>query len=109
MKRRSAVIIVILLVAASLLGGCSRAAEHDPEALIPGVFNGQVDGHTIELATENSKAASFQLADEVKPLFDSSSASYKDFKTGDKVSFKYIVDSQGQQIITFIEKDSSGQ
>lgn len=107
----------VIVLGLTVLGGCSRLSlKHGADAVLGtgapaasdqlslGTYNGQVDGHTIELATATDKAVAFQLADEVKPLFDSSSTSYKDFKTGDSVQFKYFANDQGQLVITSIEK-----
>jgi len=107
MKKIGMLIMVLtLMFSLFALAGCAKAEapiDNQPSAKIAssatdaeGVYNGQIDGNSIEIAMSPEDIAAFRTADvqdQIATLVE-----------GDKVRFSYAANTDGQLVLSKIEK-----
>ncbi len=107
MKKIVTLIIVLTMVLSlSVLSGCAKEqtpVDGQPSAKIAssatdaeGIYNGQIDGNSIEIAMSPEDTAAFRTADVQEQIAGLS--------TGDKVRFSYEANAEGQLVLSKIEK-----
>lgn len=81
------------------------------DGYVKGKYVGQIDSNSIEIIVDKDEivdgkgtAMAFRLTEEMKGYFDSSSKQYKDFKTNDRVEFKFETNEHGQNILIDLKK-----
>ncbi len=106
--KKIGMLIMVLILTFSLftLVGCAKAevpTDNPPSAKIAssatdaeGVYNGQIDGGSIEIAMSPEDITAFRTAD----VQDQISL----LSEGDKVRFSYAANSDGQLVLSKIEK-----
>jgi hypothetical protein len=106
--KKIGILITILILTFSLfaLSGCAKAeapTDNQPSAKIAssatdaeGVYNGQIDGGSIEIGMSPEDIVAFRTAevqDQIATLTE-----------GDKVRFSYAANADGQLVLSKIEK-----
>ena len=106
--KKIGMLMMILILTFSLfaLAGCTKAeapTDNQPSAKIAssatdaeGIYNGQIDGGSIEIAMSPEDIAAFRTADVQDQIAT--------LTEGDKVRFSYTVNAEGQLVLSKIEK-----
>lgn len=102
------VLVALLMLSISFLSGCTKpdapeVSSPAPSAKIAdratdaeGVYNGQIDGQSIEIQMSPTDVAAFRT-EAVGDLLEG-------LEAGDRVKFSYEPNAEGQLVLTSIEK-----